>query len=233
MVDVRKNKAWMAVDIAMMAAMPLLMAYALVGEFAHERIGIIAGMLFVAHVCLNFKAVKATAKARWNVARALRAAVMFALAAALAVTMATGITASHYLFAGLSSPSGTLPFEIAHMTAAHWAFALAGIHLGLNGKRIVAAIPQPKCGGAKRVAAALLPLLAVLLGIAAFVRRGFWRYLLGLNHFALIDPMEPVWRCIADYLLIAALFVVVGHIAGKAAEMLTKKKRPRKGHGVG
>ncbi len=43
MEKVGKNKAWIAVDVAMAVAMPLLMAYTLMGEFAHKCIGAAAG----------------------------------------------------------------------------------------------------------------------------------------------------------------------------------------------
>ena len=60
---------------------------------------------------------------------------------------------------------------------------------------------------------------------AAFVDREIWRYLLGLNHFALMDFTEPVWHCVVEYLLSAALFVCVGRIAGDIAGRLAKGKR--------
>ncbi len=244
-----KNKTWIAVDIAMAAAMLLLMAYALVGEFAHECIGAAAGALVITHVWLSRRRIKALPRGRWNAGRILRTVVALALAAALVATMAMGVATSHYLFADLSSFTDALPFEIAHMTAAHWAFALAGIHLGLNGKRLAATAssrskdkraPRPKDGRAPRPFAAarlprivqaatvVLPILVALLGIAAFVRRGIWRYLFGLNHFALMNPAEPVWHCVAEYVLVAALFIVIGAVAGKAAGRFAQEKGRRK-----
>lgn len=220
----RRSKTWILVDVAMIAALPLLMAYALVGEFAHECIGAASGVLFVVHAWLNRRAVKSIARGRWNAVRILRMGVSLALAVALTMTMATGIATSHYLFAQLRPAgfSGAPLLEIAHMTAAHWAFVLAGMHLGLNWKRITAVMPHANdapASDAAHTAARLFPTLVALLGCAAFIRRGIWRYLLGLNHFALIDFTEPALRCIAEYLLAGALFVVVGSVCDKAARV--------------
>ncbi|WP_322354031.1 DUF4405 domain-containing protein [Paratractidigestivibacter sp.] len=228
-----KSKMWLFVDAAMTAAMPLLMAYALVGELAHECIGVAAGMLFVAHLWLNRRWIAALPKGRWTASRALGAAVTLGLALAIVVTMATGIATSRYLFAALAAHANTTLFEFVHLVGAYWAFTLSGIHLGLNWKRVIAASRRARGVGAgggtgtgrmSQAAAAIATVAIAHPGLLTFFKRGAWRYLLGLAHYAPMDYAEPAWFYIADYLLIGALFVVIGHIAGAVATRLTKKR---------
>lgn len=48
-----KSKKKMVVDMFMTALLPILMAYSLVSETAHEWIGLIMMLLFLAHNSLN------------------------------------------------------------------------------------------------------------------------------------------------------------------------------------
>ena len=237
----RTSKAWVAVDAAMAVAILLLMAYSLVGEFAHECLGVGTFLLFLAHIRLNRRRVKALLRGCRDAGRALRAVIMLALAGTFALTAATGIATSHHLFIELTGPLDTPLLEVAHMTAAHWAFVLAGVHLGLHWKKVASTLPRlkdpsagpaaiPSASRAVQVLKALCVFAFVVICVAAFMDRGIWRYLLGLNHFALIDFTEPVWHCVAEYLLSAALFVGIGRVAGDIAGRLAKRRR--RGNGI-
>lgn len=74
---------------------------------------------------------------------------------------------------------------------------------------------------------ALCSLVFMAICAAAFMDRGICRYLLGLNHFALIDFAEPVWHCVAEYLLIGALFVIIGSIAINTVQRFAKRKKQK------
>ena len=51
--DLLNKKLRIAIDSGMVMLLPLLMAYSLVGETAHEYLGIGMSLLFVAHHILN------------------------------------------------------------------------------------------------------------------------------------------------------------------------------------
>lgn len=53
--------------------------------------------------------------------------------------------------------------------------------------------------------------LIALLGIPALLRRDVADYLFLRSHFVFMDYSEPVSYFLRDYLLIAVLFVTVGH----------------------
>ena len=66
-----KNKmiAKICIDIAMTIALILLMAYQLIGEEAHEWIGIIMFLLFVLHHILNIAWSRNIFKGKYNIRR--------------------------------------------------------------------------------------------------------------------------------------------------------------------
>ena len=58
-----------AVDLLMTAALLLLMSYSLIGEAAHEWIGMGMFLLFIAHLILNRKWVGSLRRGRWSAYR--------------------------------------------------------------------------------------------------------------------------------------------------------------------
>ena len=53
--DTKVNKVRMIIDILMTVLLPVLMAYSLVGEQAHEILGVLMFGLFIAHHVINRK----------------------------------------------------------------------------------------------------------------------------------------------------------------------------------
>ena len=51
----KKNIAKIGIDIVLTVLLPLLMAYTLVGEVAHEWLGLAMLLLFIAHHVLNIR----------------------------------------------------------------------------------------------------------------------------------------------------------------------------------
>ena len=67
-----KQKWKIAVNAAMSLALLLLMAYGLIGEAAHEWIGMGMFVLFLLHLFLNQKWFRAVGKGRYSPARVLQ-----------------------------------------------------------------------------------------------------------------------------------------------------------------
>ena len=87
-----KKKLRIVVDIGMVLLLPLLMAYSLVGEAAHEYLGIGMFLLFIVHHILNLAWWKHLLRGRYTPFRILGAAVNLALA----VIMLAYFLALHY-----------------------------------------------------------------------------------------------------------------------------------------
>ena len=60
----------MAVDAAMTALLPCLMAYSLIGETFHEIVGVVMLVLFIAHHILNRAWCKGLFRGRYSPSRA-------------------------------------------------------------------------------------------------------------------------------------------------------------------
>ena len=70
-----KMKMKTAADILMTAALPILMCYSIVGETAHEVIGIAMFGLFILHHILNFGWIKSLFKGKYDLRRGVNTAV--------------------------------------------------------------------------------------------------------------------------------------------------------------
>ena len=122
-------KIKIAVDVAMSVSMLLLMAYGLVGEAAHEWIGM--GM-FVAHHVLNRRWIQAVPRGRYTPLRIVQTALAGLIFLCMVGSMISGIVLSRHVFAFLPRHGG---YELAgklHILCAFWGFVLMSLHLGMH-----------------------------------------------------------------------------------------------------
>ena len=61
-----KRKIQIAADLAMPAMLPLLMAYNMIGDAAHEWIGIAMFAMFIFHHALNFRFAASLTKGKFT-----------------------------------------------------------------------------------------------------------------------------------------------------------------------
>ena len=205
------------IDVAMTVALLLLMAYQLIGEEAHEWIGVIMFVLFVTHHLLNRAWSRNVLKGKYNTRRVCQMILVLLILLCMLGSMVSGIILSRYVFAPLNITTGSATARSVHMLCAYWGFILMSIHLGFHWNMIVAMAAKafPKAfAGSVLVARIIAALIAVYGGIA-FVKRDFWNYLTLKNHFAFYDFSEPVLLFLFDYLAVMGLFVVLGHYASR------------------
>ena len=96
-----KQKLKIAVDILMTAALLLLMPYALIGEAAHEWIGMGMLVLFVLHHILNHRWIKNLGRGKYTCIRAVQTVLAALILISILGSMASGILLSRYVFAFL------------------------------------------------------------------------------------------------------------------------------------
>lgn len=101
-----KRKTKMIVDLFMISLLPLLMVYSLVGEAAHEWIGLTMMVLFLTHNSLNAPWYKNILKGRYTGIRILTTVINILLAGMMLSLMVSGILLSKHVFTALpiSSP---------------------------------------------------------------------------------------------------------------------------------
>ena len=82
------------VDFLMTAALLLLMAYSLVGEAAHEWIGMGMFLLFLVHLILNWKWVGSLGKGHWTAYRIVQTTIAALCFLMMMGAMVSGIVLS-------------------------------------------------------------------------------------------------------------------------------------------
>ena len=91
------KKTRMIIDILMVTALPILMAYSLIGEDIHEVIGVCMLVAFIIHHVINWKWWVGLFKGKYNAVRVLNTAVNLILALYMILQPVSGILMSKYV----------------------------------------------------------------------------------------------------------------------------------------
>jgi hypothetical protein len=127
----RKLAARLIIDITMTVLLLCAYAYRIIGDAAHEWVGVSVFALFIAHNILNRRWYKNIFKGTYTLRRALTSAVNIVLALATATLIITGLLQSRAALAFLHLPGG-MALRLIHTTAAYWLLPFIGIHVGLH-----------------------------------------------------------------------------------------------------
>ncbi|MCQ5128396.1 DUF4405 domain-containing protein [Butyricicoccus faecihominis] len=200
--------------------LPLLMAYNLIGEAAHEWLGLGMFLLLGLHHILNVRWSGVILRGRYGPYRILQTAAVLLLFLSMLGSMMSGIVQSKHIFTMVLTGRAISAMRTTHMLCAYWGFLLMGFHLGLhwpvifNRWRGAAAKPLPP---ACRAAVWLMSAY----GVYAFARRDLTEYLFLKTQYVFFDFSEPLPWFLLDYAAILALLTVIGHIAAKTAIRLS------------
>lgn len=206
-------KVKISIDAAMTLALLLLMAYGLVGEAAHEWIGMGMFALFVAHHVLNRRWINAVPRGRYTPLRIVQTALAGLIFLCMVGSMISGIVLSRHVFAFLPRHGG---YELAgklHILCAYWGFVLMSLHLGMHWNMLLTmARKHLQLSSMRTWSLRLIGWLWALYGAFAFHRRGIMLFLLFKSHFVFFDYSEPLIAFLLDYLAVMGLFVAVGFL---------------------
>ena len=214
-----KAKWRMLVDSLMVVLIPLLMAYSLIGETAHEWLGVIMSLLFVGHYLLNFYWFKGLVKGRWTALRIYQTIVNILLLLCTLGLIISGIALSRTVFSFLPIEGGGSWGRTLHLLTSYWGFVLMSFHLGQHWSMILNRVQR----SAKRPV--ILRVLAVAFagyGIIAFIKREIGTYMTLQNTFVYFDFGEPLFFFFIDYIAIMGLFVFLGYYVTSALKWLNK-----------
>ena len=213
-----KRKLQIAVDLSMTALLPVLMAYQLVGEAAHEWLGIIMGLLFAGHHLLNRHWHKSLFKGKYTALRGLGTAIDILLCAVMLVLMISGILLSKHIFR-LPGSAGLSAARTAHLLASYWGFVLMSVHLGLHGGMVLAlvkrAVKKEYTSSKSRLIGYAVSVLLCGYGIYAFIKRQLGTYMLLKSTFVFFDFSEPLALFLLDYAAIMAMIACLSHYISK------------------
>ena len=210
-----KKKIRITVDCGMVLLLPLLMAYSLVGEAAHEYLGFGMFLLFIAHHILNIAWWKHIFRGKYTPFRILGTTVNLALAIIMLALPISGMILSRHAFRFLHF-NGTSTARTVHLLASYWGLVLMSFHAGMHGNMMMGMIQKKNRNHwqPSKIKIWSLRIIAVLLvscGIHAFVKNEIISYLFLRTQFVFIDFSQPLVLVLLDYLAIIVLFAVVGY----------------------
>lgn len=202
-----------SVDIGMTTVLLLLMAYSLVGEAAHEWLGVGIFALFVLHHILNVRWSKALFKGKYTPYRIAQTTVVVLVTLAMLGSMISGILLSRTVFAFLGSRPLQAIARTAHLLCAYWGFAVLSLHLGLHWNNILNMAERlfKKKSAVRKWTTRVVGWLVAAYGIYAFIKRNFAGYMFLQIHFVFFDLDEPLILYLLDYIAVMGAFVCAGH----------------------
>ena len=204
-------------DILMTVILLLLMAYSLVGEAAHEWLGIGMFVLFILHHILNRRWSQNLLNGKYTPYRILQTALVFLLLISMLGSMVSGIILSHHALTFLHISRGQSWARTVHMLCGYWGFVLMSLHLGLHWNTMLAMAGKmvKKSSVPRTWALRIAGCMIAAYGAYAFAQRGLGRYMTLRDQFVFFDFSEPLILFLLDYVAIMGLFVFIGHYLAK------------------
>ena len=212
----------LAVDIGMTAALLLLMAYELVGQAAHEWIGIGMFVLFVIHHILNGSWIRNLLRGRYNPVRIMQTGLVLLILCAMAGLMVSGIILSRHALSFLPIKGGRSFARNLHMLSAYWGFVLMSVHLGFHWSMILGMAKKliSRPSAVRKWAGRILAFMIAGYGMYAFIKRDIGVYMLLRSHFVFFDYEEPLVFFYRDYIAVMGLFILIGNYACAGLRMI-------------
>lgn len=214
-----KRKIQIVCDLAMTVMLPLLMAYSMIGEVAHEWIGTGMFVLFILHHMLNRRFVRSAFKGTYTKDLILLTAVDVLLFADMLGLMVSGIILSRHVFAFLTISVGTATARILHLLCSYWGFVLMSFHIGIHWGQMLGMF-RKAVGSTRKskicvVFSRAVTLLISAFGLYQFLSRGLPDYMLLRNRFVFFDLAEPLTLFFVSYIAIMVLFAAIGYYIKK------------------
>ena len=219
----------LTVDIGMTAALLLLMAYELVGQAAHEWIGIGMFVLFVIHHILNGSWIRNLLRGRYNPVRIMQTGLVLLILCAMAGLMVSGIILSRHALSFLPIKGGRSFARNLHMISAYWGFVLMSVHLGFHWSMMMGMAKKffPKPSAVRKWVLRILALVIAGYGVYAFIRRDIGIYMLLRSHFVFFDYEEPLVFFYLDYIAVMGLLIWIGNYVCVGLRMIGKGRNEK------
>lgn len=214
-------------DLAMTVVLLLLMTYELIGQAAHEWLGIAIFALFILHHILNGGFYKSIFKGKYSPIRIFQIFLFVGVMAAMLGSAVSGVIISRHALNFLPISGGRSFGRTLHMISAYWGFILMSLHLGFHW--IVMLNPARKIIGKTPVKWTLrvIGTAAAGYGVYALIKRDLVQYLFLKTQFVFFDFEEPMMFFVLDYIAIMGLFVFAGHYISVLLRRIGKKRNDK------
>lgn len=209
-----------AIDVGMTVLLLLQMAYQVMGEAAHEWLGMSMTVLIIVHHILNRRWYGAMLKGRYNAYRAVSACVNVLLLLSFALTAFCGMAMSNYAVPFLYGIVRVFFVRVTHLSMSHWSFVLMGLHLGLHMPVMLAKLKLKN--NARRVLDVICAGVAGI-GLWLFIKNGMPNYLFFRVPFAFLDYEKAGALVLMENVVMLLFWAFVGC---QLALMLCRKGDP-------
>lgn len=222
-----KMIAKICVDIGMTIALLFLMTYELIGQAAHEWLGIGIFVLFILHHILNRKWSGSLLKGKYTPLRIWQTTLVLLVLAAMIGSMISGVILSRHALSFLPIKGGRSFARSLHMLASYWGFVLMSLHLGLHWRMMMgmAGKMMKKPSAVRTWTLRILALAIAVYGVYAFIKRDIGSYMLLKIQFVFFDFEEPLIVFLLDYMAIMGLFVFIGYYLTDILKRYSKKRK--------
>lgn len=214
----------------MIVLLPMLMAYSLIGEAAHEWLGLTMTACFIVHQVLNLKWYCSLTRSHYTLARTAGTVLNFLLLFILLAQGISGILMSRYAIP-ISGSGGMSTVRTLHLLGSQWGFVLLSVHLGFHWNVVTGAIRRK--WNAHHVALTwlmrILALAVAVWGIYVFLSRQMVEYLFLRSQFVFFDFSTSRAVYVAETCAVMGLFCCSGYYLQKALHTMPMRlKRSNK-----
>jgi hypothetical protein len=221
----RQLAARLIIDFVMTVLLLCAYAYRIIGDVAHEWVGIAVFASFIAHNAINWRWYKNIFKGKYTLRRTIAAIVNITLAFTMATLLVTGLLQSRTVLAFLNLP-GDMLLRQAHTAAAYWGLPLIGVHVGLHWEMIMNGFGKmARVSGSsltRRVTLRAISVMIVIYGVyASFDRDMGSKLFLGYS-FDFWDPDRPAVLFFTSNLAIMGVYVCMTYYTLK---LLTYRRK--------
>lgn len=196
----------MPLDILMTLLSVILMGGAVLfpDDRIHQICGILLIVLWAIHIMLNRRWYGALFKGKYQPYRIMQLVVNCGVLICALFLMISGLLMAWFIPADWVG--GALGFaRTTHLLASHWYYIFMAFHIGLHASMIATKI---KIRG---IVPRLICILISLYGVYAFITRGLWKYMFGLQQFFFFDFERGYVLFAIDYISIIVLFATISY----------------------
>ncbi len=200
----------MPVDILMTILSIILMGGTVLfpDDRIHQICGISLSVLWVVHLLLNRHWYGALFKGKYQPYRIMQLVVNLGVLICALLLMISGVLMAWFIPADWVG--GALGFaRTTHLIASHWYYIFMAFHIGLHAAMIAS---KMKIHG---IVPRMICILISLYGVYAFITRGLWKYMFGLQQFFFFDFERGYILYAVDYISIIVLFGTLAYYIGK------------------
>ena len=204
--NMNTNKLRMPLDILMTILSIILIGGTVLfpDDRIHQICGISLIVLWVVHIVLNRRWYGALFKGKYQPYRIMQLVVNCGVLICALFLMISGLLMAWFIPADWVG--GALGFaRTTHLLASHWYYIFMAFHIGLHGAMITG---KMKIHG---IVPRVICILISLYGIYAFITRGLWKYMFGLQQFFFFDFESGYVLFAIDYISIIVLFATISY----------------------